>query len=90
MCYDGVVFLSHDNSQLRHCTKFYLYNVEKISKYKTAQFLQRSELPKNFTEQGGMYLPHPLVTLKVRPVTVNSDFVLYVATYISHLENSKL
>lgn len=37
-----------------------------------------------------MYLPHPLVTLKVRPVTVDSDFVLYVATYISHLENSKL
>lgn len=78
-------FLPHDNSQLRHCTKFYLYNIEKISKYKAAQLLQRSEWQKNITEQGGMYLPHPFVTLKVWPVTVKNDFVFCVLLHTFHI-----
>lgn len=91
LCYDGVVFLSHDNSQFRHCTKFYLCNIEKISKYKTAPFLQRSELPKKF--YWARWYVSPPSTCHFKGLACHSEqwfCVLYVATYISHLENSKL
>lgn len=48
-------------------------------------FYKGQSYQKNFTEQGDMYLPHPLVTLKVWPVTVNNDFVFCMLLHTFHI-----